>query len=125
MGQALAGGFLGDGLLVEAGALHEVVKRLVGRRLGGEQEVAACRPDGLGDRLAGEQVVAEDMGRRSFRRPPWAASQRLAALRSQSCFSAPSWGAMNSGIKGSAMAWPGATSVAASVEPRGSPGMAW
>src|SRR3954447_23911248 len=38
------------------------------------------------------------MGRRSASRLAWAASQRLAALRSQSCFSAPSWGAMNSGI---------------------------
>src|SRR3954467_9419245 len=53
------------------------------------------------------------MGRRSTRRLAWAASQRLAALRSQSCFSAPSWGAMNSGIMGSAMAWPGATTVPA------------
>ena len=31
----------------------------MGRRLGGEQEVAACCSDGLGDRLAGEQVVTE------------------------------------------------------------------
>src|SRR3954454_22447603 len=34
-----------------------------------------------------------------------AASQRLAALRSQSFSAAPSWGAMNSGIIGKAMAW--------------------
>src|ERR671911_10640 len=53
------------------------------------------------------------MGRRSIRRLAWVASQRLAALRSQSCFSAPSWGAMNSGIMGKAMAWPGATTVPA------------
>ncbi len=59
MSQALAGGFLGDGPLVKGGALHEVVEGLVGRRLGGEQEVAACRRDGHGNRLAGEKVVAE------------------------------------------------------------------
>jgi len=33
----------------------------------------------------------------------------LGALRSQSCFSAPSCLAMNSGISGTAMLWPGAT----------------
>ncbi len=59
VGQALAGGLLDDGPLIEGGTLHEVVEGLVGRRLGGEQEVAAWRPDGIGDRLAGEEVVAE------------------------------------------------------------------
>jgi hypothetical protein len=40
----------------------------------------------------------------------------LAALRSQSCFSAPSGLTMNSGIKGKVILWPGATRVAASME---------
>jgi hypothetical protein len=39
------------------------------------------------------------------------ASQRFAALRSQSCFSAPSRGAMNSGGRGRTYLWPGATRV--------------
>src|SRR3954463_1061219 len=55
------------------------------------------------------------IGRRSTKRWAWAASQRWAAWRSQSCFAAPSWGAMNSGIMGKAMAWPGATTVPASM----------
>ena len=46
-------------VLLDGGPVHEVVEDLVRRRLGGEQEVAACCPDGLGDRLAGEQVVTE------------------------------------------------------------------
>jgi len=59
VGQALAGGLVLGRVLLDGGALHEVVEGLVGRRLGGEQEVAACRPDGLSDRLAGKQVVTE------------------------------------------------------------------
>ncbi|MFY9831440.1 MAG: hypothetical protein WAK66_01805 [Methylocystis sp.] len=40
----------------------------------------------------------------------------MAALRSQSCFSAPSGLTMNSGVKGTTMLCPGGTSVAASIE---------
>src|ERR1700722_7570715 len=39
-------------------------------------------------------------GRNGASRAPCLANQRLTALRSQSCFSAPSWGAMNSGANG-------------------------
>jgi hypothetical protein len=39
----------------------------------------------------------------------------LAALRSQSCFSAPCCGVMNPGIGGSTMLWPAATIMAASM----------
>ena len=39
-------------------------------------------------------------------------SQRFAALRSQSCFSAPSWGAMNAGGSGNTCWWPDATMLA-------------
>jgi hypothetical protein len=37
---------------------------------------------------------------------------RRFTLSSQSCFSAPSWVAMNSGISGPTLEWPGATTVA-------------
>jgi hypothetical protein len=40
------------------------------------------------------------------------ASQRFAVLRSQSCFSTPSCGAMNSGGRGRTCLWPGATMLA-------------
>src|ERR1700680_3405385 len=52
------------------------------------------------------------MGRRWATTGPCRVSQRLAALRSQSCFSAPSCGAMNSGGRASTCVWPGATTLA-------------
>src|SRR5271166_1147701 len=54
-------------------------------------------------------------GRNGARRAPCLPNQRLAALRSQSCFSAPSWGAMNSGISGTTLEWPSATTVAEQI----------
>src|ERR1700730_11670227 len=47
------------------------------------------------------------MGRNEESRSPCLACQRLTALRSQSCFSAPSCGAMNSGNSGTTLEWPG------------------
>ncbi len=55
-------------------------------------------------------------GRNGASRAPCLANQRLTALRSQSCFSAPSWGAMNSGANGTTLEWPGVTTVADSIE---------
>ena len=49
-----------------------------------------------------------------FSRPyasPCSASQRLAALSSQSCFSLPSWGVTNSGASGMTFSQPGLTST--------------
>src|ERR1700712_2270317 len=48
-----------DRVLLGRGAVHEVIKGLVRRWLGGQQEVAIGRRNGLSDRLTGEQVVAE------------------------------------------------------------------
>ncbi len=115
MGQALAGGFLGDGPLVKGGALHEVVEGLVGRRLGGEQEVAACRRDGHGNRLAGEKVIAEVDRPQALQALAVGGQPALGGIALAVLFLGPVLGAMNSGIKGSAMAWPGATAVAASM----------
>jgi hypothetical protein len=75
--------------------------------------------------VAGEQIVAEEHG--AQRRQPRAvlgepapdgvvAMNRRFTLSSQSCFSAPSWGATNSGIKGTTLEWPGVTTVADSIE---------
>src|SRR5271155_1206358 len=47
-------------------------------------------------------------GRSGRSRSPCRPCQRLTALRSQSCFSAPSCGAMKSGNSGATLAWPGA-----------------
>jgi hypothetical protein len=55
-------------------------------------------------------------GRNDAGRAPCLADQRLTALRSQSCLSAPSFGAMNSGVRGTTLEWPGAATVADSIE---------
>jgi len=75
--------------------------------------MAAGVMDGGNDRLAGEQIVAEkDRPQRWPTVAPCLASQRLAALRSQSCFAAPSCGAISSGGSGMTCLWPGATMLA-------------
>src|SRR5579863_10317754 len=53
-----------DFLLVaaELGPADEVVQRLVGSRLAGEDEIVAGIRDHLGDGVAGEQIVAEEHG---------------------------------------------------------------
>ena len=99
-------------MAAELGPVDEVVQRLVGSRLAGEDEIVASIRDHLGDGVAGEQIVAEDTGRHGASRAPCLANQRLTALRSQSCFSAPSWVAMNSGTSGTTLEWPGVTTVA-------------
>jgi hypothetical protein len=79
-------------------------------RIAGEDEVAADILDGDDDRPAGKQIVTEID--RPEEQPRRRGSQRLAALRSQSCFSAPSCGAMNSDGSGGTCLWPGATRLA-------------
>ena len=75
--------------------------------------------------MTGEQIVSEID--RTQRRDPYVvtvepafdgivAMNRRFTLSSQSCFSAPSWGATNSGIKGTTLEWPGVTTVADSIE---------
>jgi hypothetical protein len=68
--------------------------------------------DGGGDRLAGEQIITKIDRPKMRDCGTVPASQRLAALRSQSCFSVPSCGAINSGGKGSTCVCPGATTLA-------------
>ena len=98
---ALFDPLFGDG---EFDAVEPVVERGVRSRLGNEQEMAANRLDGLANRLAGIEIVA-DIDRLNRARPgPWAASQRRAARLSQSCFSCPSWGTTTSGASGIARA---------------------
>jgi len=87
----------------------------VRRRLGGEQEVAACCSDGLGDRLAGEQVAAEVDGPQVLQALPMCGQPALGGVALAVLLLGAVLGAMNSSIKGSAMAWPGATRVAASM----------
>src|SRR6516225_5319537 len=85
----------------------------MGRRLADEQEMPARRPNRLADRLAGVEIVAEIDGIEPCIARSWAASQRRAAMLSQSCLSCPSCGTTNSGSSGTTRLWPGATSVAA------------
>jgi hypothetical protein len=74
------------------------------QRMGGwladEDEMPADRQHCLAQRLAGKQVVAETHRIEPGMSAAWPASQRLAAAFSQSCFSAPSCGTMNSGGNG-------------------------
>src|ERR1700722_5567489 len=75
----------------------------------------------LADGMTGEQIVtAID---RAQRRDPSVVTvepafdgvvtmNRRFTLSSQSCFSAPSWLTTNSGISGTTLEWPGATTVA-------------
>src|SRR4051812_48970754 len=72
--------------------------RLVGRGLAHEQEMPVHRPHRFADRLAGEQVIAQI----DWLQPSMAPAMALkpAARLSQSCFSWPSWGTMNSGSSG-------------------------
>src|SRR3954464_2543233 len=72
--------------------------RLVGRRLAHEQKMSAHRPHRFADRLTGEQVIAQI----DWLQPSMAPAMALkpAARLSQSCFSLPSWGTMNSGSSG-------------------------
>jgi hypothetical protein len=81
-----------DFLLVTAefGSVDEVVERLVRSRLAGEDEIVAGVGHHLGDGMAGEQIVAKNTGRNGGSRALCFSNQRLTALRSQSCFSAPS-----------------------------------
>src|SRR4051812_31977974 len=89
------------------------LNRLVGRRLAHEQEVPVRCPHRLADRLTGEQVVAQ-IDRLQPGVAPAMALQPAARL-SQSCFSWPSWGTMNSGSSGTTRLWSGATTVADSI----------
>ena len=102
------------------GAVDEVIERLVRGRLAGEDEIVAGVRDHLADGMTGEQIVAEID--RTQRRDPCVvtvepafdgvvAMNRRFTLSSQSCFSAPSWLATNSGIRGTTLEWPGATTV--------------
>src|SRR3954447_6243880 len=72
--------------------------RLVGRGLAHEQEMPVHRPHRFADWLAGEQVIAQI----DWLQPSMAPAMALkpAARLSQSCFSWPSWGTMNSGSSG-------------------------
>jgi len=81
-----------DFLLVtaELGSVDEVVERLVRSRLAGEDEIVAGVGHHLGDGMAGEQIVAKNTGRNGASRALCFSNQPLTALRSQSCFSAPS-----------------------------------
>lgn len=56
-GQAFAGDFLRNRMLVAGGPLHEIVLGLERERFGGEEKIAAALGDGLGDWLAGEEIV--------------------------------------------------------------------
>ena len=59
MGGALARSANGQAMLFELGAVDVLGYGLVGGGLAGQDEAGAALLDGLGDRLAGEQVVAE------------------------------------------------------------------
>src|SRR4051794_21041505 len=78
----------------------------------GQNEIAACVLDRRGPGLTGEQIVAQEDRAEVFQGRAMAGQPAFSALRSQSCFSAPSWGAMNSGGKGRTCWWPGATMLA-------------
>ncbi len=91
----------------EFGSVDEVVERPVRSRLAGEDEIGAGVLHHLGDGMAGEADRRQETRgatARGVRRV--LSNQRLTALRSQSCFSPPSWGAMNSGIR-AARPWNG------------------
>ena len=92
-------------MATERGPVDEVVQRLVGSRLAGEDEIIAGVGHHLGDGMAGEQIVAQERGAQR-RRALCFSNQRLTALRSQSCFSARSSGAMNSGVSGTTLESP-------------------
>ena len=92
-------------MLFRRGAMQVFGDRLMRRRLARQDEVAAHPMDGLGGRLTGEEIVAQVYWPEARHAGPCRANQRFAAFRSQSCFSAPSWGAMNSG--GSGRTWCG------------------
>jgi len=63
---------------------------LVRRWLAGEDEFPARLLDGFGDGLAGEQIVAEKDRPERLHGRAVTDMPTFAALRSQSCFSAPS-----------------------------------
>ena len=121
--ECLSGVAPADLLLVaeRLGAVDEVVERFVRGRLAGEDEIVAGVRHHLADGMTGEQIVAEID--RAQRRDPSVvtvepafdgvvAMNRRFTLSSQSCFSAPSWLTTNSGIRGTTLEWPGATTVA-------------
>ena len=54
-----AGLDLTPGVLLGGGPGNEVIEGLVGGGFGGEQEVATGFDHGLGDRLAGKQIIAQ------------------------------------------------------------------
>ena len=95
-------------MLLQFGAMEIFGDGLMGSRLAGEDEVAAGVLDGGNDGLAGKQVVTKiDWPKMADRgavpgQPVACPCEGggFAALRSQSCFSAPSCGAMNSGGRG-------------------------
>ena len=99
-------------MFLQFGAMQVFGDSLMGGGLAGKDEVAAGIVDGSDDRLAGKQIVAEidrlKMGEASAM--PGQPAFRSVAL--QSCFSAPSCGAMNSGGRGRTCLWPGATMLA-------------
>src|SRR3954463_9834721 len=99
---------MGQGRQFDAGEIF--LDRLVGRGLAHEQEVPVHR---LADRLTGEQVGAQI----DRLQPGVALAMALqpAARLSQSCFSWPSWGTMNSGSSGTTRVWSGATIVADTI----------
>jgi len=65
------------------------------------------------DRLIGKQIVAEIDRPKVCDRGAMSGQPPFSALRWQSCFSAPSCGAMNSGGSGRTCLWPCATMLAA------------
>ena len=58
IGQLLAAFLARDRHFLDLGPVHEVVQRLVGIGLGGEEKLMTVGHDELTDRLAGEQIVA-------------------------------------------------------------------
>ena len=107
-GGALAALVNGLTILMQFGAMEIFGDGLMGGGLAGQDEAAAGVLDGGNDGLAGKQVVTEIdwpkmVDRGAVPGQPVACpceGRGFAALRSQSCFSAPSRGTMNSGGRG-------------------------
>jgi len=87
-------------MFLQLGALQVLGDGLVEEVFARKDEVAVRHDDVGGDRLAGKQVVTEIDRPKLSDRGAVPCQPALRALRSQSCFSAPSCGAMNSGGSG-------------------------
>ena len=98
---ALFDPLFGDGAF---DAVEPVVERGVRSRPGNEQEMAANRLDGLANRLAGIEIVADTDRFQPRQAGPVGGQPAPRRPASQSCFSCPSWGTTTSGASGIARA---------------------